>query len=141
MTDFQRIVLVHYHEIGLKGHNRASFEMRLLKNLEALLEGFPVVTIHRIAGRLCVFLKEGTGWETAKSAADVIGRVPGVARVVRVQMPRDLDSWPMPPAAMTRRASSLVQGCRPAHRFATGSMDMNQIIGASCSAFPTRPCA
>ena len=34
--------------------------MRLLKNLEALLAPFPVVTIHRIAGRLLVFLREGT---------------------------------------------------------------------------------
>ena len=38
MTEFQRICLVHYHEIGLKGHNRSTFEMRLLKNLEALLK-------------------------------------------------------------------------------------------------------
>ena len=28
MTEFQRICLVHYHEIGLKGHNRSTFEMR-----------------------------------------------------------------------------------------------------------------
>ena len=67
MTDFQRIILVHYHEIGLKGHNRASFEMRLLKNLEALLAPFPVVTIHRIAGRLLVFLREGTDWENSET--------------------------------------------------------------------------
>ena len=46
----QRICLVHYHEIGLKGHNRSTFEKRLLKNVEALLVDFPVVTIHRIAG-------------------------------------------------------------------------------------------
>ena len=80
MTEFQRICLVHYHEIGLKGHNRSTFEMRLLKNLEALLKPFPVVVIHRIAGRLCVFLREGTDWTTAKEAADVIGKVPGVAQ-------------------------------------------------------------
>lgn len=59
MTEYQRICLVHYHEIGLKGHNRSKFEMRLLKNLEAHLCAYPVVTIHRISGRLCVFLKEG----------------------------------------------------------------------------------
>lgn len=144
MTQFQRIVLVHYHEIGLKGHNRASFEMRLLKNLEALLEGFPVVTVHRIAGRLCVFLKEGTGWETAKSAADVIGKVPGVARVsCGFKCPRDLDL--MADAAVAAMAeagefSSFKVAARRNHTdFATGSMDMNQIIGAKlCSAFPDK---
>ena len=92
MTEFQRICLVHYHEIGLKGHNRSTFEMRLLKNLEALLKPFPVVVIHRIAGRLCVFLREGTDWTTAKEAADVIGKVPGVARVsCGFKCERDLD--------------------------------------------------
>ena len=61
----QRICLVHYHEIGLKGHNRSVFEKRLQKNVQALVAGFPVVTIHRIAGRLCVFLREGTSFERA----------------------------------------------------------------------------
>lgn len=37
MEEFQRIILVHYHEIGLKGRNRGVFEKRLQKNLEALL--------------------------------------------------------------------------------------------------------
>lgn len=81
MTDYQRIILVHYHEIGLKGHNRASFETRLQKNLEALLAGYPVVTIHRISGRICVFLREGTGWDTAVEASELARGVPGVARV------------------------------------------------------------
>ena len=33
MEEFQRIILVHYHEIGLKGRNRGVFEKRLQKNL------------------------------------------------------------------------------------------------------------
>ena len=65
MSTFQRICLMHYHEIGLKGHNRSTFEKRLLKNVEALLVGYPVVTIHRISGRLCIFLKEGCPRSTA----------------------------------------------------------------------------
>ena len=77
----QRICLVHYHEIGLKGHNRSKFEMRLLKNIEALLDGYPIVTIHRISGRLCVFLREGTDLETALEITNIILNVPGVARV------------------------------------------------------------
>ena len=92
MTDYQRIILVHYHEIGLKGHNRASFETRLQKNLEALLAGYPVVTIHRISGRICVFLREGTGWDTAVEASELARGVPGVARVSSgFKCERDLD--------------------------------------------------
>ena len=51
---FQRITLVHYHELGLKGHNRATFEKRLMRNLEVLLEDAPVHEITRISGRVLV---------------------------------------------------------------------------------------
>lgn len=81
MSDFQRICLIHYHEIGLKGHNRSVFEKRLKKNLEALLTEFPIVTIHCIAGRLVIFLKEESSYETMLAVADKAARVPGVARV------------------------------------------------------------
>ncbi len=144
MTDFQRIILVHYHEIGLKGHNRASFEMRLLKNLEALLAPFPVVTIHRIAGRLLVFLREGTDWETAKLVSDAIGGIPGVARVsCGFKCARELDV--MAEAALVALAEAgtfatfKVAARRNHTDFATGSMDMNQIIGAAlCEAYPNK---
>ncbi len=142
MSEFQRIVLVHYHEIGLKGHNRSTFEMRLLKNLEALLAAFPVVTIHRIAGRLCVFLREGTSLDVAVACADAIVRVPGVARVsCGYKCERDLD-------AMARAArdamgeaggfSTFKVAARRNHTdFPIGSMDMNRIVGAKlCEAFP-----
>ena len=92
MAEYQRICLVHYHEIGLKGHNRSKFEMRLLKNLEAHLCAYPVVTIHRISGRLCVFLKEGTTHDTMVECADVIRTIPGTARVsCGFKCERDLD--------------------------------------------------
>ena len=144
MIDYQRICLAHYHEIGLKGHNRSTFEMRLLKNLEALLSDFPVVTVHRIAGRLCVFLREGTDWETAKAVADVMGKVPGVARVsCGFKCPRDLDVM-----AEVARAAMLEAGdfesfkvaARRNHTdFPTNSMEMNQIVGAAlCQAFPEK---
>ncbi|WP_288323899.1 tRNA sulfurtransferase, partial [uncultured Eggerthella sp.] len=144
MTEFQRICLVHYHEIGLKGHNRSTFEMRLLKNLEALLKPYPVVTIHRIAGRLCVFLREGTAWETAKEAADLIGKVPGVARVsCGFKCERDLDVMTEAAVAAMAEAGdfdSFKVAARRNHTdFATGSMDMNQIIGSAlCAAYPDK---
>lgn len=144
MSEFQRICLVHYHEIGLKGHNRSTFEMRLLKNLEALLEPFPVVTIHRISGRLCVFLREGTSWETAVQAADVIGQVPGVARVsCGFKCERDLAQ--MEQAALDALAEAepyqtfKVNARRNHTDFAVHSMEMNQIIGAAlCEAHPEK---
>lgn len=142
MTVYQRICLVHYHEIGLKGHNRSVFEQRLLKNLEALLSPFPVVTIHRISGRLCVFFKEGTASEVALDAARLIARVPGVARVsCGFKCERDLDQMTEAGIAAMAEAgemSSFKVHARRSHTdFPVGSQDMNRIIGGNLSdAYP-----
>ena len=41
-----RVCLVHYHEIGLKGKNRARFERILMDNLKAALAAFSVFLHH-----------------------------------------------------------------------------------------------
>ncbi len=142
--EHQRICLVHYHEIGLKGRNRSNFENRLLRNIEALVGAYPVVTIHRIAGRLCVFLREGTDRETAIELSEAIRTVPGVARVsCGFKCERDLE-------VMGQVAVSALEECgafdtfkvhaRRNHTdFETDSMEMNRIIGAAlCEAFPEK---
>ena len=73
-----RVCLVHYHEIGLKGKNRAHFERILMDNLKAALAAFSVATIVRISGHILVtFSVAGQ----AEEAYRLIARVPGVARV------------------------------------------------------------
>ena len=144
MAEFQRIILVHYHEIGLKGHNRSVFEKRLLRNLEALLSAYPLVTIHRIAGRLCVFLREGTGRDEAFACADAIVGVPGVARVsCGFKCERDLGQ--MGEAALLALAeagefSSFKVHARRNHTdFPIDSMQMNRDVGAMlCAAHPDK---
>ncbi len=144
MAEFQRIILVHYHEIGLKGHNRSVFEKRLLRNLEALLSAYPLVTIHRIAGRLCVFLREGTECGTAVACADAIVGVPGVARVsCGFKCERDLGQ--MGEAALLALAeagefaSFKVHARRNHTDFPIDSMQMNRDVGALlCAAHPDK---
>ena len=144
MAEFQRICLAHYHEIGLKGHNRSTFERRLQKNLEALLAPFPVVTIHIVSARLVVFLREGTDVETARQVADLMGTVPGVARVsCGFKCPRDVE-------AMGRAASDALAeagdfytfkvAARRNHTdFPIDSMELNRLVGAElCEAFPDK---
>ena len=144
MSEYQRICLVHYHEIGLKGHNRANFEMRLLRNLEAILRGFPVVTIHRIAGRLCVFLKEGTSYEVANSCADAIVGVPGVARVsCGYKCQRDMAEMGEVAVLALSEAGDFTSFKVSARRnhtdFPIDSMQMNRDIGAVlCEAYPEK---
>lgn len=77
---FERICLVHYHEVGLKGRNRASFEHRLLSNMEAALVAFDTKEICRISGHLLVVFENA---EDLEPAARILLQVPGVARVSR----------------------------------------------------------
>lgn len=144
MTRFQRICLVHYHEIGLKGHNRAAFENRLSENLRFLLEGFPVVTIRRISGRLCVFLREGTEYEVACAVSELIRRVPGVARVsCGYTCERDIALMGQAAVAAVHDAGDFTTFKVAARRnhtdFAIHSMEMNVLIGdAVGEAFPDK---
>ena len=47
-------VVVHYHEIGLKGRNRGFFERRLVRNLEAALGPASYDGIDVLSGRFVI---------------------------------------------------------------------------------------
>lgn len=135
MNEFQRICLVHYHEIGLKGHNRSSFEMRLLKNIEELLAAYPIVTIRRISGRLLVFIKEGTDYETACRIEEAITGIPGVARVSCGYIcDRELDLMYQAAEDALNDVGEFqtfkVAARRNHTDFEVDSMQMNQLVGA-----------
>lgn len=74
----ERVCLVHYHEIGLKGRNRSVFERRLQANLEAALVGLPVGRVERIASRIAVPVTDDSALETV---ARRIAQAPGVNTV------------------------------------------------------------
>ena len=77
----QVVFLVHYHEIGLKGKNRSSFERRLVDNLKAALKDEQIEMVGRISGHVIVHMP---GSSTQQQRERVYARVlatPGVARV------------------------------------------------------------
>lgn len=139
---YQRVILIHYHEIGLKGHNRSKFESRLMKNVLGLIGGYPVVTIHKISGRLIVFLKEGTPREEAQRCASFIARIPGVARTsCGFKCPREMDDIEQASIIALAEAEpfrTFKVAARRAHTdFPIDSMTMNKDVGAVlCDAFP-----
>ena len=53
-----RVCLVHYHEVGLKGKNRAHFEHILMDNIKAALAAFSVNAVSRISGYILVTFNE-----------------------------------------------------------------------------------
>ncbi|MEA3272505.1 MAG: tRNA uracil 4-sulfurtransferase ThiI [Patescibacteria group bacterium] len=50
------MILIHYHEIALKGKNRVFFEIQLVKNIKQGLDGL-YKTVKRLPGRIVVEIK------------------------------------------------------------------------------------
>lgn len=134
---FERICLVHYHEVGLKGRNRVSFEHRLLSNMEAALVAFELKEVCRISGHLLVVFENADDLEPA---ADILLQVPGVARVSR--------GWrcAREPEEYNRCAELAMMDCGEFESFKVvarrsntdypiDSMQLNQLVGAHLCAF------
>lgn len=141
-----RVCLVHYHEIGLKGHNRKIFEQQLISNIEALIQD-STVRIRRISGRICLFMEDGSSFEDACSLADQIAGVPGIARVSSgYRCAQDLDEMYETACMALSDAGEFhtfkVQARRNHTDFAIDSMQLNQLVGAAlCRAFPDKKVA
>lgn len=136
-----RVCLVHYHEVGLKGKNRAHFERILMDTIKAACAAFSVATCVRISGHILVtFSRSGD----AERAFEVIRRVPGVARVsLAFHTNRD-------PAEYHRAAIAALGEFGPFETFKVaakrsntdypiGSMELNAQVGeALCDAYPDK---
>src|SRR5919108_753241 len=68
-------VLVHYHEIALKGKNRPMFVRRLGENLRAATQGLGVREIRRLTGRLVLILTPAAVVEEIRRQ---VAQVPGI---------------------------------------------------------------
>jgi tRNA uracil 4-sulfurtransferase len=69
-------VVVHYHEIALKGKNRPMFVRRLGENLRAATQGLGVKEVRRLTGRLVLMLTPTAAVEEIRGQ---VARVPGIA--------------------------------------------------------------
>ena len=125
------ICLVHYHEVGLKGRNRASFERQLKSNIQKALSSFDDVRVSRISGRLLV---EAQNHDQAVEVAGIIAMTPGVVRVSRgLRVSRELTE-------INRTALQLLCQSEPFNSFKVAarranteypldSMQLNQLVG------------
>lgn len=75
---FERAALIHYHEIGLKGRNRATFENRLRVNLDFAVGRLSDLKATCISSRLLVPLSDHARAEEVLAA---VSAVPGVVHV------------------------------------------------------------
>ncbi len=129
---FIPIALVHYHEIGLKGRNRASFESILCDNLRFALRDHPDARVCRISGRLLIEIDESLDFD---QVIEHIRQVPGVARVsCGYRCGREVDEMKQLACRVLDEAPSCgsfkVAARRSNTDFEIDSMTMNQLFGS-----------
>lgn len=127
-------VVVHYHEIGLKGRNRGFFEKRLVRNLKSALRGDQHTGVELLNGRILVH----ASLRPEPDAIERIANVFGVAFCAPVAIvATDV-------AAMIEAALALLAGRtfgtfavatrRATKEFAMTSRDINIELGAALQA-------
>jgi thiamine biosynthesis protein ThiI len=129
---FERVCLVHYAEIGLKGRNRAQFERRLRDNLAAALTALPVARAERVASRVAILVREP---ERIYEVAERIAAVPGVAFVSPTFRTARLQGEIEAAALLAvREAGEFETFAVASHRsntdYPVSSMETNRLVGA-----------
>ncbi|MDE0088792.1 MAG: tRNA 4-thiouridine(8) synthase ThiI [Candidatus Poribacteria bacterium] len=60
MFNTEKLFVIHYAEVGLKGKNRVFFEKKLVRNIKLSLRGTGYAEVKRLHDRIIVHLKQGT---------------------------------------------------------------------------------
>jgi thiamine biosynthesis protein ThiI len=127
-----RGILVHYHEIALKGRNRSFFLKQLAANLRAATRGLDVGPIRRLAGRLFLTMREETPWPEVRDRVACAFGVANFAPAFRVAPDVALLATSIQRELDGRAFGSFRVAARRAFKtFPHTSQEINQIIGAS----------
>jgi len=125
-------VIVHYHEIALKGRNRPVFILKLIRNIQAACKGLKVSEVKSLPGRLRIRLDEEKNWPELRSR---IERIFGIANFSFSQStPRDLGALKAAILDSLRSgqcASFRVSTRRADKTFSLTSQEINHEIGAT----------
>ncbi len=130
-----RCVIVHYHELALKGRNRPYFEQRLVRNLRLAMNGAGIRQVDSLQGRVRIVLTEEAEWDRVKAR---LQRVYGVVNFSLAQaVPLSyleptlaplLDGVAAAVAPLTFK-SFRVSAKRADKRFPLTSMDVEREVG------------
>ncbi len=136
-----RVCLVHYHEIGLKGKNRSTFENQLVNNLRRALRDFDVADIRRVSGHILI---TGSKGDVSDQMAWAASRVPGVARI-SLAYHCGLDEQEYCGAAVRALGevgefeTFKVHARRSATTYELHTLDIHRLVGGVlCEAFPDK---
>lgn len=83
-------ILIHYHEISLKGRNRPLFLERLIENLKMATKGLGVKRVLSLPGRLVLSLEDGAPWDRLKERLKTVFGIANFAPAFRT--PLDMEA-------------------------------------------------
>ena len=129
-TAVKPCVIVHYHEIALKGKNRPMFVRHLAENLRSATQGLGVREVRRLTGRLVLMLMPDAAVEEIRQR---VARVLGVANfALAYRTPLQLDELQQAVVqALAGRSfrSFKVQTKRAYKSFPLTSPEINRVVG------------
>jgi len=132
-----RCAIAHYHELALKGHNRAYFEQCLIRNIRTALKDIGIRQVENLHSRIRIWLPPEASPEVVK---DRLMRVCGIANfllghVVPLQL-ADPNLDALTAAVLEEIASQSfttfrVTARRADKRLTVTSMDIEKALGAA----------
>ena len=132
-----RCVIIHYHEVALKGRNRSFFEQRMVQNLRMAVRDVGGKQVDALQGRIRVILSPDASWPVVR---DRIARVFGIANFSLAQSaPFDDDTTRLLDPLKNAIGDAIhdmrfntfrVSAKRSDKRFPLTSMDVEREIGA-----------
>jgi thiamine biosynthesis protein ThiI len=127
----KQTILVHYHEINLKGKNRGWFETHLRQNVVSILKGLDHMGVERFAGRLLIRLAPASPIE---EIAHRLKMVFGVANLmIAHEVPAEIESIERglsELASAVRFESFKIDARRGTKDFPLNSQQLNTRLGA-----------
>ncbi|GAC1366296.1 MAG: tRNA 4-thiouridine(8) synthase ThiI [Actinomycetota bacterium] len=124
------VVVAHYHEVGLKGHNRSYFERKLVDNVRSSLRGTGATQVRAIPGRVLVTLSPDADLQ---AVTERLGRTfglcsfsPGIAVPATMEA---LVATALELAAEAPLTSFRVRARRGHSSFPDSSHRVNEVVG------------
>jgi len=127
----QHVIIVHFHELSLKGKNRSWFEKILLKNIKRHLSSLPHKNISRLFGRIVIQSIDIALWDKyCRVLSDLIGiRNFILASETRLNI-EDIKIASLDACSAENQSNSFRISARRQNKlFKYNSQDINQIVG------------
>jgi tRNA uracil 4-sulfurtransferase len=127
----KQTILIHYHEISLKGNNRAWFEAHLQQHIASLLKDLDYHSLQRFAGRLLIEMNPDSPVEEISNRLKMAFGVANLA--VAFEVAAEMESIQTGLAELVQKKnfhSFRIDARRGTKDFPLNSQELNQQLGA-----------